>query len=170
MLLNGFYDSDSLGSTNYQWNFGNGIASNQRVNRIFYDFAGTYLVNLIVADSLGFSDTLQQFIVVPNCSETIQAKIAENAQNETIESNISNSLNEYKVEIFPNPFIDYVQVNCNTNEFNTAYIFDISGRLITNIRINNQSQIIKLSSLAKGVFFLELKGEFKVFNCKLIKL
>ena len=49
MLLNGFYDSVSLGSTNYQWNFGNGLTSNERVNSVFFEGAGTYLIRTIVS-------------------------------------------------------------------------------------------------------------------------
>lgn len=173
IITDGYHDADSSGNMNYFWDFGNGYTSNQRVNTVFYDTAGTYLVKLIVTDSLGFSDTLKQYFVIPSCIETIQAKLSptqNQSTTDTIIANNRNISNGPKVEIFPNPFVNYIQINCNINEFKTFYVFDISGRQITTFNITNSSQIIELTHLAKGVFFIQLKGNSKEFNYKLIKL
>lgn len=65
---NKYHNFYSLGTTQYQWNFGNVVISNQKGNRIFNNTPGTYLVALFVSDFLGFADTLQEFIVLIDCN------------------------------------------------------------------------------------------------------
>jgi hypothetical protein len=61
----GNYESDSLHSFHYHWDFGNGQQSNERNAQAIYNSPGAYLVTLVVSDSLGWCDTLQQYIIKP---------------------------------------------------------------------------------------------------------
>jgi hypothetical protein len=172
IVTNGFYDTDSLGTMNYLWNFGNGSISNQRANSVFYDSAGTYLVTLYVSDSLGFADTLQQYIIVPNCSIITQAKLANTSQQDEFATNVevnSNISKVQNVEIFPNPFTDNVTIKCSPADYNFLTIFDISGRQLIKIPIHTNEQIVNLQQLMQGAYLIKLSGMHSQFHLKLVK-
>lgn len=68
------YANNSTGGTSYSWNFGNGQTSNlQNPTTINYTTANTYNVSLIVTNTFGCKDTMDQAIVVSNFQAGINA-------------------------------------------------------------------------------------------------
>ena len=58
-----FFDG-SIGATNWQWSFGDGVSSSDQNNTHTYQNVGNYLVTLIITDSRGCTDTIQKEITV----------------------------------------------------------------------------------------------------------
>ena len=74
-----------------------------------------------------------------------------------------------KINIFPNPFTSIITIK-NTVEVNRCQIFDMSGRMVSSIKIEDGQQL-NLSHLKSGVYNIQLfdeKGNF-VVSRKLIK-
>jgi hypothetical protein len=70
--------------------------------------------------------------------------------------------------VFPNPSIDGV-FNLKNIETNTlATISDISGKIIMKKKLNHQENMLDLSQYDKGIYFLKLKINEKVYINKLI--
>lgn len=72
--------------------------------------------------------------------------------------------------LYPNPATDYLNICGNdSNEFSTATIYDLAGRLIKNTTISDNA-MINIQSLAKGTYIINLKNkDGKVFSAKFIK-
>lgn len=68
------FNNTSTGGTSYAWNFGNGQTSTlQSPAAVNYITAGTYNVSLIVTNSFGCKDTVNQALVVSNFQAGITA-------------------------------------------------------------------------------------------------
>lgn len=68
------FTNTSSGGNSYAWNFGNGQTStSQSPTPVNYTTAGTYDVSLIVTNSFGCKDTLEQALVVSNFQAGITA-------------------------------------------------------------------------------------------------
>ena len=68
------FNNTSTGGTSYAWNFGNGQTSTlQSPAAVNYITAGTYNVSLIVTNSFGCTDTVNQALVVSNFQAGITA-------------------------------------------------------------------------------------------------
>lgn len=77
-------------------------------------------------------------------------------------------LNEKTLEasVYPNPFQDIINVSFEGNGL--ISILDINGKLINSQNVNHQAKI-DLSSLNKGVYFLNIEGENGKFTQKIVK-
>ena len=62
----------------------------------------------------------------------------------------------YKMKVYPNPFIDYV--NVNSTESGTAIIYDISGKAVITKNITSGVNQIPTSTLMKGIYVLMFNG------------
>ncbi|MBI2269833.1 MAG: VCBS repeat-containing protein, partial [Bacteroidetes bacterium] len=71
IIATGTYEDDSTGIFNYNWNFGNGQFSNVAHPKIYYSIPGSYDIRLIVTDTLGQIDTLDQRFIVQDCRPTV---------------------------------------------------------------------------------------------------
>jgi len=91
---------------------------------------------------------------------------------------INNIVGLEKINIYPNPFFDKININSNSivSENIEFVIFDISGKQIySEIIINQSDNRIELkqdfSSLPKGVYFCKIKTDEKIIHSqKLIKI
>jgi hypothetical protein len=72
------------------------------------------------------------------------------------------------IEIYPNPAIDEVNINNVDFEFNTAEIFDITGKLIISTELNSGNNIINIAKLESGIFIIKLSNEESTKVKKLI--
>ncbi|MDR2806025.1 MAG: DUF4465 domain-containing protein [Dysgonamonadaceae bacterium] len=59
-----------------------------------------------------------------------------------------------KINVYPNPFTDYIIVN--TIESGTATIYDLSGKALLAEKLINGSNRIDVSSLSKGIYVLKV--------------
>ncbi len=65
-----------------------------------------------------------------------------------------------QVEIFPNPTNSNISILNNTNTLiNKAVIYDIYGHALTTIQINQTKQLIDVSHLSKGIYFISLYND-----------
>ncbi len=93
----------------------------------------------------------------------------------TAASGIDEDIDEGLVNIFPNPSIDYVNVDLNQNKINIYKIdlLNLYGQIINSLDIENMASKARfnISNLADGVYYLRFntnKGSFtkRVIKCK----
>ena len=81
--------------------------------------------------------------------------------------NCNLSINEFdgtKIEVYPNPSEEILQINVNSN-FSNAFILDINGKIIKRFSLFIGENKINISDLDSQMFFLNI-GDF---TYKLIK-
>ena len=72
--------------------------------------------------------------------------------------------NMSKVVVYPNPTKDIINIASNVN---ISYsVHDITGRTIIK---NSTSEILDLTNVENGIYFLSISTEGKVFNKRIIK-
>ena len=69
-------------------------------------------------------------------------------------TNIVNPSELAKINVYPNPFADYIVVN--TTATSTAAIYNMSGTTILNINLSNGNNRIETSALPKGIYVLKI--------------
>lgn len=73
-------------------------------------------------------------------------------EEETITS--INDTEADNISVYPNPFADYIIVN--TTDAGTASIYSLSGKTMLNANIQNGTNRIQTSELAKGIYILKI--------------
>lgn len=87
---------------------------------------------------------------------------------------LSNDVLSYEnIKVFPNPAKDVLNVTLGINDvsFNEINLFDITGRWITNVRIDNSDKNhlkVDVSDLHPGIYMLKLQSGDKQFIEKII--
>lgn len=85
---------------------------------------------------------------------------------------VSNLTNNSALEIYPNPTINvlYLHLNNLALEQATMNIYDMYGKLVQQVEINDESQAIDVEHLSTGVYFLQLFDNGRMIDCqKIIK-
>lgn len=84
------------------------------------------------------------------------------------------SLKEYSdqnlIEIFPNPTKDYITTISKSNHPLSYKLYSLQGKLITAKKSLKKMDVIDLSNLKQGVYFIEVNKGREVFTKKIIKL
>lgn len=130
-----FYDESNGGDT-YLWDFGDGITSTQQDPSHEYSALGTYIVSLSVTDLCGVDvmvDTIEILSLSINDSEK--------------ENN--------EITVKPNPTTGRLLVSSQGKEIGNLLLYDITGKQIDEWEVNTNEQELNLSSLPKGVYFLQ---------------
>lgn len=145
----GNYVADTLETMHYHWNFGNGQISEERNTTVIYTEPGTYLVTLIVSDSTGWADTLQQYIVKPE--PCVSARRAEYANFYSPTWNIyPNPTNTNLAVVFDSTWAENV----------TIELYSMDGNLvITHDKNTNESIVLSVLGLRPGFYFLIAKDK-----------
>lgn len=80
-------------------------------------------------------------------------------------------LSNTEINVYPNPFADYIQVKTEEKEIQRIEILDISGKSLTSKYINASIGIIEfdLTSLTKGMYILKAYSNTSVLSKKIIK-
>ena len=77
---------------------------------------------------------------------------------------------EGKFEIYPNPSSDELRVNVDANMLNGLItITDITGKKMTEEKINEEKSIIKLTDYKAGLYFVQLIIDNQKWSTKFIK-
>lgn len=81
----------------------------------------------------------------------------------------SKQFENYKIEVFPNPTYDYIEIKNNeiSNNLKGYKIIDLTGRTVKNGQINDAK--IDLRLLTSGNYILELSENQNFFRAKIIK-
>ena len=62
-------------------------------------------------------------------------------------------------EMYPNPAYDYVVVTCE--DLQSCEIFDLTGKVVQQVEIQNSEQRIYIGDLEKGVYIVKLGKQIK---------
>jgi PKD repeat protein len=140
IYLNG---TGSTNATSYQWSFGNGSSSTAAVDTMIYSGNGNYTITLIVTNACG-SDT-----------STFTTNV-----NIGLEGNVLSS----SLSVYPNPAEN--SFNLSFREVGSADVQitlrDAQGRsvihMIDRLQRGTYSNDIDVSSLARGIYMLEIQS------------
>lgn len=88
------------------------------------------------------------------CSDTTECKAITITPNTTGEEEIVSFNN---IRIYPNPARELIYIR-GINESLNYQIFDITGKLVINGKLNNDSEYINVSTLNNGVYFIKVKN------------
>ena len=66
-------------------------------------------------------------------------------------------LDNYKINIYPNPVSNILNIKTNSNIINNHYvIFDVLGQAILNGEINNNDSVIDVNNLVNGLYLIKI--------------
>lgn len=74
-------------------------------------------------------------------------------------SNINDINDKSKINIYPNPVNDILNINQLNNDFTSLSIYNILGEIVFQNQILNKSIVIDVKSLPSGVYMMRLSGE-----------
>ncbi len=74
-----------------------------------------------------------------------------------------------KIEIFPNPVNDLLNITTNSTDFTFISISDCMGKVIYTKSIFSKDYSINVSEFSKGMYFIKLKTDEKIDVLKFIK-
>lgn len=134
-----YFTNNSTNATSYYWEFGDGNTSTDQSPWNTYSSDGSYNV-MLVASNGTCTDTTYTMVVINTTS------IREH---------------DWNVNIYPNPFSDKITIDAGGAILEEVKIFDLSGRVIFNSKVNHTSVfLVDLADreLAYGTYILELKG------------
>ena len=80
----------------------------------------------------------------------------------------SNTINQEIINIYPNPFSDFIYINSKDSDNYTISLFNILGEIIIDKKINLQQ--LNLSNLPNGQYFLKIESESGIINEKILKI
>lgn len=138
----------SSNATSYEWTFGDGSGSNQMSPSHSYATGGSYDVTLIVTNNCG-SDTTTQNITVTAIRDL----------------NVDLGLS-----VYPNPGSGIFTVHAGTNGGDDLKlnVFNMAGVEVYTTAIQPGDQELDLSSLTRGVYFVQVEAELGNQVIKLI--
>jgi hypothetical protein len=67
-------------------------------------------------------------------------------------------INKNTVSVYPNPVTENLTVSMDFKKAETAEIYTLEGRKISESNINTNNNVINVSKLSKGVYLLRIKG------------
>lgn len=133
-------DAGNLGAT-YLWSTG------ETTQTIDVTIAGTYTVTVTSAD--GCSDIDEIIVDVVSGIET-------------------NAIAD-KIELYPNPALNYVTISTSITGMYNIDIVDITGRIVLSIQTDKTQKELNISNLDKGVYLMRISNSKKQFVKTLIK-
>ena len=74
---------------------------------------------------------------------------------------------EKTISFYPNPANDYITIN-NNGQSVAINIIDVTGKSIMDLNVENGEQLIGLSNLSKGIYFLRYTQNSQAYTEKLI--
>ncbi|AEV32628.1 PKD domain protein [Owenweeksia hongkongensis DSM 17368] len=141
------YDFDASASTGngnvYTWNFGDGSLDTGMIVSNIYTTGGSYTVTLVVTNACG--------------SDTLEITYADVSLGENVLSQ--------NLKLYPNPATDVlnVELNLEGNSEVSVRILDMSGKQVLAVSKEKKDKLmtesIDISSLAKGVYMIEVSTE-----------
>ncbi len=93
--------------------------------------------------------------------------------NETWMLDLPLSLEELvsqEVSVYPNPFVEFIQVSVETGELLTVTIFDTNGTEILQTSISGHKKRLDTSSLPSGLYLMKLsRSDGRLYHKKVVK-
>jgi PKD repeat protein len=141
--------STTTGTTTYAWDFGDSNTDATENPSHTYASGGTYTVVLTVTDSCGtnsFTGTVSTSVGV-------------------------NELSLAHVSVYPNPSSGVFSIEASM-EMETAYITDLSGKLIFTGELSGNETVIDAEKFASGTYFLSIRfadGMIQTIRLEVVK-
>ena len=161
----------------YTWDFGDGSPTYTGTNfNHVYASTGTYILCLTIDNGNGCTDTYCDSLNV-NSNGMLSGKsdgsftlIMGNGDNNTITAGVSENNSELGISIYPNPANSFVNIKLNNsiNGQTNLRIVDLSGKVVYNSTIENQTTNIDLSGLNKGIYMVIVNSDTQNYNSKLV--
>ncbi len=79
------------------------------------------------------------------------------------------SVEREKIKIYPNPATDFLNIEMSEAQKVQYSIFDLQGRKMQSQILENTFNTIKISTLAKGLYVIEIRNKTKTSSSKFIK-
>lgn len=131
----------------------------------------TILVNTSFSQRInGHYNSICLDVISPNDEFDIDK--SNNRSCKDLITRINESKEIYGIELFPNPFNDYLILNNQSGKsLEQLSIFDLSGNMVMDMNVVNEGQNkIQTSNLSSGVYFLKVSSGNQNFVEKLIKV
>jgi hypothetical protein len=77
--------------------------------------------------------------------------------------------NQQKIEIYPNPAIDKVNIECDIRQTLKMQVFNTFGQCVLQKELNTQTNEIDISILTRGIYILKLTSSNGTIEKKIIK-
>ena len=151
-----FTDVSSGNPTSWYWQFIGGTPATATVANpvIVYNSPGTYTVSLSSSNSGGSSPATTQTIEILDCTNVIEI----------------NNFKKIQLEAFPNPSHEKITLLCsNVSELDFVIYSAIGSQVISGSLTENKEQIIDLTSLPLGIYFLKIKNPNFSKTMKIVK-
>lgn len=151
---------DSLNNFTYQWQENNGAGFVNLINSNIYN--GVNNDSLIINNvSLNF-DSLQYQCLVSNSNCTTVSNVANLFVTELTEMN-NLKIHRTYFTIYPNPTCNNITIEISENLIgNHVHIYNAIGQVVLAQNINQTKEVIDISVLSKGIYFIKLNGDSAV--------
>lgn len=137
----------SVGASIWNWSFGDGNFSIIQNPVHLYSAPGSYNVTLTVATASGCMDSVSSFAVVAGINEYY--------------------LND-QISISPNPLNTFATIEFKNNKLNlknaNLTLFDVFGKEIRKIELDNYKTTIEKGDLKTGIYFYKVMNENQIIS------
>lgn len=170
--------TDSSTSSNpagltYTWDFGDGTTGTGTLLNHTYSGNGPYLLCLTINDGLGCVDTFCDTISVDSSGILIEADGFTIGIGAEPFLGITNTDFSSFVNIYPNPAVNYINVDFNSGNktLNRITMYDLSGKLVyeENTTANSgNTTSISTENIQPGTYLIQMLFDNELYNQKVI--
>ncbi|MEQ8909121.1 MAG: endonuclease [Vicingaceae bacterium] len=159
------FSNFSISNSQYL-SFASGSGNNQALN------PGEAIMISVIANTQGaatqLNETLDFNTSLPGPQSSFSIPISGNAIITSLkEQHLAN-----RIEVYPNPFQDYISIRTDNLELSEMRLVDALGKIVIQKSFNTTSQDLRtldLSSVSKGTYFLQLISDEGVLNQRIVK-
>ena len=76
---------------------------------------------------------------------------------------------EANVTIYPNPTVDQCTIRIENSILDEVTVFDLSGKMVRSMKVNDQEVKIDMSQLSSGTYFIRILSDKNVTTHKIVK-
>jgi hypothetical protein len=77
-----------------------------------------------------------------------------------------NEVADFKFDIYPNPATDRLFYNSNNTQVDKIELFDLSGRIVSVAKVQNQSGSVDLTGIKSGLYLIKFHTDNSVYSKK----
>jgi PKD repeat protein len=136
--------NNSTGAIGYNWNFGDGNVSSENNPSHNYGTNGSYTVTLEASNG--------------NCTDVHTFEVLVTGTEEIMNENIS---------LYPNPAQDQINISCPAQS--TLVMTNVTGQIISTIQNTKNQEVMNVSELANGIYFVRIVNNNVVTTIKFNK-
>lgn len=138
---------DYKAAYSYSWNFGNNYVPGGGTST---EISPTYNYNPYYGY---FTVTLRMnsFCGVSTVSKVVRVNY--------LITGIDTPMKESEIQLYPNPAVDFIYLQFGENRVVRIQIFDLTGKLVSNIQLNDSSYRLDVSSYRSGSYILKAVDE-----------